>query len=61
MAQAVIAKNILDVELDFVSQFAALWVFVGFLASGKRGRAAELSTALAVVVVVTAVLFLHAL
>jgi len=60
MAQAVIAKNVLDEELDFVSQYAALWVFVVFLISGERGRAAEIGTAVAVVAVVGAVLALYA-
>jgi hypothetical protein len=28
VVEAVVAKNILDVRLDFISQFAALWVFI---------------------------------
>lgn len=60
MAQAVIAKNVLDAELDFVSQYAALWVFIVFLVSGERGRAAEIGTAAAVVAVAGAVLALYA-
>ena len=61
LAQAVIAKNVLEVELDIVSQYAALWVFVVFLLSGERGRAAEVGTAVAVVAVTCAVLVLYAL
>lgn len=60
MTQAVIAKNVLEEELDFVSQYAALWVFIAFLVSGERGRAAEIGTAVAVVAVAGAVLALHA-
>ena len=59
MAQAVIAKNVLDAELDFVSQYAALWVFIVFLISGARGRAAEIGTAVAVVAVAGGVLALY--
>ena len=61
LAQAVIAKNVLEAELDVVSQYAALWVFVAFLISGERGRAAEIGTAVAVVAVACAVLVLYAL
>lgn len=60
MVQAVVAKNILDVRLDFTSQFAALWVFIVFLVSGQRDRVAELSAAAAVLVVTAAVLILYA-
>ena len=61
LAQAVIAKNVLDEELDFLSQYAALWVFIVFLISGERGRAAEVGTAVAIVAVTGAVLGLYAL
>ncbi len=61
LIQAVVAKNVLEEELDFVSQYAALWVFIVFLISGERGRVAELGTAAALVAVTGAVLTLYAL
>ena len=60
MVQAVVAKNLLDVELDFVSQYAALWVFIVFQLSGRRDRVAELGTAALVVLVTAAILILYA-
>ena len=56
LVQAVLAKNVLDVQLDFWSQFAALWVFIVFLLSNERGRAAELGAMAAVVGTSVAVL-----
>jgi hypothetical protein len=59
MVQAVVAKNVLEVELDFISQYAALWVFIVFLLTGARDRLAVLGTAIAVIVVSAAVLTLY--
>jgi len=61
LVQAVVAKNVLDVELDVVSQNAALWVFIVFLISGARDRATEIGTVVVVVAVTAAVLGLYAL
>jgi hypothetical protein len=60
LVQAVVAKNVLDVELDFVSQLGALWVFLVFLLSGKRDRVSELGTDAVIVLVTVAVLGLYA-
>jgi hypothetical protein len=60
LVQAVVAKNVLDVELDFVSQFGALWVFLVFLLTGKRDRVSELGTDAVIVLVTVAVLGLYA-
>ena len=60
MVQAVLAKNVLDVELDFISQFAALWVFIVFQLSGRYDRLAELATDAAIILVTAAVLTLYA-
>lgn len=60
LGQAVIAKNVLEVELDFGSQFAALWVFIAFLVSGQQDRRAELGFMAAIVAVTVAVLTLYA-
>jgi hypothetical protein len=60
LVPAVVAKNVLDVELDFVSHFGALWVFLVFLWSGKRDRVSELGTDAVIVLVTVAVLALYA-
>lgn len=38
LAEAVIAKNVLDVDLDVMSQFAPMWTFIVFQAGGLRDR-----------------------
>jgi hypothetical protein len=60
LLEAVIAKNVIDVELDVFSQFAPLWVFIAYLVSGLRGRVSELSFMAATVVATAAVLVLYA-
>jgi hypothetical protein len=58
--EAVIAKNVIDVELDFFSQFVPLWVFIAYLVSGLRDRVSELAFMAAVVATTVAVLVLYA-
>lgn len=60
LAQAVIAKNVLDVKLDFFSQFAAFWVFIVFEVAGVRSRTVELLTSLVIVLVAVGVLLVAA-
>jgi hypothetical protein len=60
VVEAVIAKNIIDVELGFIGQFAPFWVFIAYLVSGLRDRASEISFTVAVVVTTVAVLVLYA-
>ena len=60
IVQAVVAKNVLDVRLDVMSQYAALWIFIAFQLSGLRDRTAELAFAAAIVGVTAAVLSLYA-
>ena len=49
LVEAIIAKNVLDVQLGFFSQFGALWVWIAYTVVGRRDRAAELATMLAAV------------
>ncbi|MBX7111178.1 MAG: hypothetical protein K1X87_04940 [Dehalococcoidia bacterium] len=60
LAQAVIAKNVLDVELDIVSQFAPLYVFIAYQVSQLRTRGAELAFDAAIVLTAVGVLTLYA-
>jgi hypothetical protein len=61
VVEAVIAKNVIEVELGYISQFAPFWVFVAYLVTGLRDRASELSFIVAVVLTTIAVLVLYAL
>jgi hypothetical protein len=61
LVQAVVAKNVLDVELDFFSQFAALWVYIAYLVTGLRDRSSSIAFAFAAIGVTAAVLALYAL
>jgi len=61
LVEALVAKNVLDVELSFFAQFAPFWVFVAYLVTGLRDRASELSFSMAVVLTTGAVLVLYAL
>lgn len=59
LVQAVIAKNVLDVELDFFSQFAPLYVYIAYQVSQLRTRSAEIAFDAAIVLVSVAVLMLY--
>ena len=61
VVEAAIARNVIDAELDFVSQFAPLWVFIAYLVSGLRDRVSELSFIAAIIVTTVAVLVVYAL
>jgi hypothetical protein len=61
MVEAVLAKNVLDVRLDVISQFAAMWIFVAFQLSGRRDRLAELAADVALVVATAVVILVYAL
>lgn len=60
LVEAVVAKEVLDVSLDYFSQFAALWVFIAYLVSGLRDRSAVTAFAATAVVATAAVLVLYA-
>ena len=60
LAEAVIAKNVLDVELDFMSQTAPMWVFIVYLLSGLRDRKSAITFMVTIVLVTAAILILYA-
>jgi hypothetical protein len=60
LVEAVVAKSVLDVELNFFAQLAALWVFVAYKLSGRHHRTSEIATAIAVAVVTAADLLVYA-
>lgn len=61
LVEAVVAKNVLEVELDVFSQLAPFWVFVAYLVTGLRDRASELAFSAAIVAITVAVLVAYAL
>src|SRR6185437_1656570 len=56
LVEAVFAKTVLDVRLNFFAQFAPLWVLLAFRASGQRGRRSEIAASVGVVVMTEGVL-----
>ena len=60
MVEAVVAKEVLDVRLDYFSQFAALWVYIAYLVTGERDRSAVRAFGAVAVLVTAAVLVLYA-
>ena len=60
VVEAVIAKNVIDAELGFISQFAPFWVFIAYLVTGLRDRVSEISFMAAIVMTTVAVLVLYA-
>ena len=60
LVEAVIAKNVIDAELNFFSQFAPIWIFVAYQVSGLRDRASEIAFITAIVLATAAILVLYA-
>ena len=60
LVEAVIAKNMLDVQLDFFSQLAPMWIFIVYQVSGLRDRTSEIAFMVTIVLVTAAVLVLYA-
>jgi hypothetical protein len=58
LVEAVLAKSVLDLPLNFFAQLAALWVFVAYK---LRDRLAEMSASVAVVAVTATVMLIYAL
>lgn len=61
LVEVVLARSVLHLELDFVAQLAALWVFVAYKLSGRRDRLTEIGASVAVVAVTATVLLAYAL
>jgi hypothetical protein len=59
--EAVIAKNVLHVRLDVVSQFAPFWVYLGWEAVGRNDPRATIAAIVTSVTVTIAVLMAYGL
>ena len=60
LVEAVIAKNVIDVKLDFFSQLAPMWIFIIYLVSGLRDRTSEIAFIAAIILATAAILVLYA-
>ena len=60
LLEAVIAKNVIDLELDFFSQFAPMWIFIAYLVSGLRDRTSEIAFSAVIILATAAILVLYA-
>jgi hypothetical protein len=60
LVEAVLAKNVLDVQLDAFSQLAGMWVWLVYVLVGRRDRVAELAAMAAAVFATVAVLVVYA-
>ncbi len=60
LVEAVVAKNVIDVELDVFSQFAPMWIFVAYLVSGLRDRTSEIAVIAVTILATAAILVLYA-
>jgi len=60
LVEAVIAKNVIEVELDFFSQFVPMWIFIAYLVSGLRDRTSEIAFSAVIILATAAILVLYA-
>jgi len=60
LVEAVIAKNVIDVELDFFIQLAPMWIFIAYLVSGLRDRRSEIAFIAVIILTTAAILVLYA-
>jgi len=60
LVEAVIAKNVIDVELDFFIQLAPIWIFIAYLVSGLRNRTSEIAFIAVIILTTAAILVLYA-
>ena len=59
LALAVISKEVLHMQLDFVSQYAPLWMFIAYIIV-KDNCKNPLFWSLAIILITSAILILHA-
>ena len=60
LVEAIVAKNVIEVELGFFSQFVPMWIFIVYLVSGLRDRTSEIAFSAMIVLATVAVLVLYA-
>lgn len=65
LALAIISKNILHVQLDFISQYGPVWILIAYLATKGESKKSKCGTllfwSLAIILVTLAILVVYAL
>lgn len=59
LALAIISKNIIHVQLDFVSLYGPLWVFILYLISKNRATVGVFAWSSLIIFVTAAILIFH--
>ncbi len=59
LALAIISKNILNVQLDFISQYGPLWIFIFYIISRSRASVSVLAWSSLIIFVTAAILILN--
>lgn len=57
---AVVAKNVIDVELDVFSLLAPMWILIAYQLTGLRDRSSTVAFSVVIVLATAAVLVLYA-
>ena len=60
LVEAVVAKNVIDVELDFFIQLAPIWIFIAYLVSGLHDRTSEIAFIAVIILATAGILVLYA-
>ena len=62
LALAIMAKNVIKVELDFVSQYGPFWMYMAYIGTKEqKARCSTLFWSLAIILVTAAILAVYAL
>ncbi len=59
LAIAFVSKNILNVQLDFLSQYAPLWIFIFYIISRSRATVSVLTWSSLIIFVTATILILN--
>jgi len=66
LALAIVSKNVLNVQLDFITQYGPVWMLIAYLATKENAKKSKyccspLFWSLAIILVTLAILVLYAI
>jgi len=66
LALAIVSKNILNVQLDFISQYGPSWMFIAYIITKGEDKKSKICCStlfwsLAIIIVTAAILLLYAI
>lgn len=64
LALAIVSKYFLDVELDFISQYGPVWIYIAYIIAKDEARRSQRSTLLwsaTIIVATVAILVVYAI